>query len=135
MSDLENKTVTVLDTEGNERVLEGDEFEEFFNLLNSDLDTQINIEEITVSMSVKRQAIKYEADNSYFQSTKLVGISDVSKHYKSKGSTPEDKAKISAAISKNLINRIRGQFKLIKAIINEQSRNDNVPIRHLGDGN
>jgi hypothetical protein len=129
MSDSVQATVDVMNGDGTIKHLS---FDEFKNQCEEILDEDTAIEEITASLTVKRQAIKFECHNDYFASVKLGGIGDPLRHLRN--STVTGSAKdLNKVVAGYLTKRVGNMFNFLRVIHRENCKADGIAARHLGE--
>lgn len=121
--------ISFVDEKGTEQNISYSEFKDF---VTNVLDQNITIDEITVSLSVKRQAVKFEATNDYFQSTKLVGAGPTIRLLKDMVEG-ENTKHMNKVISEYLIKKTASMMDFCRHTIRNECTNDGIPVKFLGD--
>lgn len=121
--------VTFTDENGKEQNIS---YPDFRDMVTGILDQNIVIDEITVSLSVKRQAVKFEATNDYFQSTKMIGAGPTIRLLKDmvEGANTKQMNKV---ISDYLVKKTSSMMDFCRHTIRNECTNDGIPVKFLGD--
>ena len=129
MSDTTIETkIEVTDTAGNTHEINYADFEkESVTFINE----SCPIEEVTVSLAVKRQAVKFEATNEYFQSKKVGALSTDIKLIREKRQANQDV--LNKALVKALVTKTGNMMNFCRNTIKNECINDGIPVRFLGD--